>query len=162
MKRRTFLASALAATTLGAPSLAASPASRVLKFIPQADLAVLDPIWSTVYVTRNHAYLIFDTLYGWDASFQAKPQMVEGHSVENDGKLWRLTLRPGLRFHDAEPVLARDCVASLQRWSKRDNYGRMLMAATDELSAPDDRTLVFRLRQPFPQLPDALGKATNN
>jgi peptide/nickel transport system substrate-binding protein len=162
MKRRTFLASALAATALGAPSLAAPSASRVLKFIPQADLAVLDPIWTTAYVTRNHAYLIFDTLYGWDAGFQAKPQMVEGHNVENDGKLWRLTLRPALRFHDGEPVLARDCLASLQRWSKRDNYGRMLMAATDELSAPDDRTLVFRLRQPFPQLPDALGKATNN
>jgi peptide/nickel transport system substrate-binding protein len=160
MRRRSFLASGLA--TLAAPALAATPGSRVLKFIPQADLAVLDPIWSTVYVTRNHGYLIFDTLYGWDSSFRAQKQMVEGHAIENDGKLWRLTLRKGLRFHDGEPVLARDCVASLMRWSKRDNYGRMLMAATEELSAPDDRTILFRLRQPFPQLPDALGKATNN
>ena len=162
MKRRSFLASVLAATTIGAPSLAAPSKSRVLKFIPQADLAVLDPIWTTAYVTRNHAYLVFDTLYGWDARFEAKPQMVEGHTVENDGKEWRLTLRHGLRFHDGEPVLASDCVASILRWGKRDNYGRMLMAATEDLSAPDDRTMIFRLREPFPQLPDALGKATNN
>jgi peptide/nickel transport system substrate-binding protein len=134
----------------------------VLKFIPQADLAVLDPIWTTAYVTRNHSYLVFDTLYGWGSDFRASPQMVEGHSVENDGRVWKLTLRPGLRFHDDQPVLARDCVASLRRWGKRDNYGARLMGATDELSAPDDRTILFRLRQPFPQLPEALGKATNN
>ncbi|MFI5013006.1 MAG: ABC transporter substrate-binding protein [Hyphomicrobiales bacterium] len=163
MQRRSFLASALAAAAgLAAPALAATPGSRVLKFIPQADLAILDPIWTTAYVTRNHGYLVFDTLYGWDQHFRARPQMVEGHAIENDGKLWRLTLRKGLRFHDGEPVLARDCTASLARWSKRDNYGRMLMAATEELSAPDDRTIQFRLKRPFPQLPDALGKATNN
>ncbi|SED86609.1 peptide/nickel transport system substrate-binding protein [Rhizobiales bacterium GAS191] len=163
MQRRSFLASALAASaTLAAPSLMAAPGSRVLKFIPQADLAVLDPIWTTAYVTRNHAYLVFDTLYGWDSHYRAQPQMVEGHRIEDDGKLWRLTLRPGLRFHDGAPVLARDCVASLLRWSKRDNYGRRLMGATEELSAPDDRVIQFRLRQPFPQLPEALGKATNN
>src|SRR5438045_2282139 len=31
-----------------------------------------------------------------------------------------------------------------------------LMAATDELSAPDDRTVRFRLKRPFPHLPEAL------
>jgi peptide/nickel transport system substrate-binding protein len=85
--------------------------------------------------------------------------MVEGHTVENDGKLWKLTLRPGLSWHDGEPVLARDCIASIRRWAKRDAMGDALMLATDELSAPDDRTIQFRLKKPFPLLPDALGKS---
>ena len=84
--------------------------------------------------------------------------MAAGHTQEQDGKLWTIVLRDGLKFHDGEPVRARDCVASLQRWSKRDAYGQALFAATDELTAKDDRTLVFRLKQPFPRLPDALGK----
>jgi peptide/nickel transport system substrate-binding protein len=159
MQRRDFLASGLAA--LAAPSIARAQGGSVLRFIPQADLAVLDPIWTTAYVTRNHGYMVFDTLYGWDSKFRATPQMVAGHVMENDGKIWRLTLRDGLRFHDGAPVLARDCVASVQRWAKRDNFGRLLMASTEELSTADDRTIVFRLKAPFPQLPDALGKATN-
>ena len=88
--------------------------------------------------------------------------MVEGHTTENDGKLWKLTLRDGLKFHDGEPVLARDCVASIQRWGKRDAFGQTLLAVTDELSAPDDKTIQFRLKQPFPLLPDALGKPRRN
>jgi hypothetical protein len=111
MQRRTFLATTAAA--LASPALATAQGRRALRFIPQADLAVLDPIWTTAYVTRNHGYLVWDTLYGWDSGFVARPQMVEGHVVENEGKLWKLTLRPGLVFHDGEPVRARDCVASL-------------------------------------------------
>ena len=84
--------------------------------------------------------------------------MLEGFSTENDGTLWTLRLREGLRFHDNEPVRAQDCVASLTRWGKRDAFGGALFAATDELSAKDDRTLVFRLKRPFPLLPSALAK----
>jgi peptide/nickel transport system substrate-binding protein len=87
----------------------------VLKFIPQADLAVLDPIWTTAFVTRNHSYLVFDMLYGWTSKFEATPQMVEGHTVDADDLTWTLQLRDGLQFHDGEKVLARDCVASLRR-----------------------------------------------
>ncbi len=141
---------------LAAPAVA-QPA-RVLKFIPEGDTAVLDPIWTTATVTRNHAYLVFDTLYGQDAQFAMQPQMVAGHSVEQDGKLWRLTLREGLRFHDGEPVRAQDVVPSIRRFAARDAFGRALMEATDELSAVDDRTVQFRLKRPFPLLPNALGK----
>jgi peptide/nickel transport system substrate-binding protein len=130
----------------------------VLRFIPQADVTVLDPVWTSVYVTRNHAYLVFDTLYGQDSSFGIQPQMVEGHTVEQDGRLWRLRLRDGLLFHDNTQVLARDCVASIRRWARRDAFGQTLMLVTDELTAADDRTIQFRLKQPFPFLPEALGK----
>jgi peptide/nickel transport system substrate-binding protein len=156
LSRRNFMA--LSGAALAAPALAQGSSARTLRFIPQADLTVLDPIWTTAYVTRNHGLAVFDTLYGLDASYSARPQMVAGHSAEDDGKTWRLILRPGLRFHDGTPVLARDCVASIARWGKRDAMGQSLMAATDELSAPDDRTIRFRLKRPFGLLPDALGK----
>ena len=130
----------------------------MLRFVPQADLVGLDPVWTPTYPTRDHALAVFDTLYGQDTSFRAQPQMVEGAQVENDGRLWRLRLRENLWFHDGTPVLARDCVASIRRWARRDQFGTSLMERTAELDAPDDRTIRFRLHRPFPLLPDALGK----
>lgn len=156
MKRREFLRAA--AATLAAPSLARGASSKVIRFVPYVDLSLLDPVANTATPTRNHAYLVFDTLYGLDAAFGAQPQMVAGHTVDEHRMLWRLTLRDGLRFHDGTPVLARDAVASIRRWGVRDNFGQALMAATDELTAPDDRTIQFRTKRPFPLLPDALAK----
>lgn len=159
MKRRRFLQAGAAA--LAAPALARAAASTTLRFVPYADLALLDPIITTNYVTRTHALMVFDTLYGLDAQFRPQPQMVAGHSVDDDGKLWRLTLRDGLLFHDGTPVLARDVVASLQRWAVRDAFGGALFAAVDEVSAPSDTVVQIRLKRPFPLLPDALAKPTS-
>jgi len=127
MKRRQFLSTAaatigLSLSPLPLSSARTSGANRVLKFIPQADLAILDPLATTAYVTRNHALMVFDTLFGVDEQYNAQPQMIEGYTVENDGKLWRLTLREGLKFHDNKPVLSKDVVASIKRWGKRDIY----------------------------------------
>ncbi|MGU3467151.1 ABC transporter substrate-binding protein [Methylobacterium sp. C33D] len=162
MKRRRLLqgAGALVAGAVATPALVRAEAARTLRFIPQQDLVTLDPVTTFAYITRNHGYMVFDTLYGMDGAYRATPQMVEGHRVEADGRRWDLTLREGLRFHDGTPVLARDCVASLRRWAKRDPFGGSLMDATDELAAPDDRTIRFRLKRPFPLLPIALGKAS--
>ena len=163
MRRRTFLAAS--AATLAMPTIGQADSQRVLKFIPQSDLAVLDPVWTTAYVTRNHGYMVYDTLYGQTGKkfgYKCTPQMVAGHVIENDGKTWKLTLRDGLLFHNGDKVLASDCVASIKRWSARDAFGQALMARTEEVSAPDDRTIVFRLKQPFPLLPDALGHGASN
>jgi peptide/nickel transport system substrate-binding protein len=159
MRRRTFLAAS--AATLAAPGVARAASQRVLKFVPQADLAVLDPILTTAGVTRSHGYLVFDALYGVtgpEDGFKATPQMAAGHRVEDDGRTWRVTLRDGLVFHDGQKVLARDCVASIRRWGVRDTFGQALLARIDEVSAADDKTITFRLKRPFPMLPDALGK----
>ncbi len=156
MQRRTLLATG--AAVLASPHVARSQVAKTLKFVPQIDVPLLDPVVTSAYISRNHGFVIFDTLFGQDASFKAQPQMVDGFTTEPDGKMWRLTLREGLKFHDGEPVLARDCVASINRWGKRDAFGQALMASTDEVSAPDDKTIVFRLKRPFPLLPDALGK----
>ena len=155
MKRRTLLA---VTSGLALPSIVRAQGSRVLRFIPQADLSTLDPHWNTAYVTRNHGFMVFDTLYGMDSRYQATPQMVAGHTTDAGGLRWTLTLRDGLQWHDGTPVLARDCAASIRRWGAKDTFGQALLAATDELSAPDDKRIVFRLRHPFPLLPDALGK----
>jgi peptide/nickel transport system substrate-binding protein len=159
--RRDFLKSTSAAVVLAAPRIARAEATSTLKFVPQADLAVLDSVWATAYVTRNHSFMVFDTLYGIDEHFNPQPQMVAGHTIENDGKLWTLTLREGLKFHDNQPVLARDAVASIRRWMQRDAFGMSLQLATDELSAPSDGVIQFRLRKPFPTLPLALGHGSN-
>jgi len=162
MQRRTLIAglatTSLATASLARPALVRAASASTLRFVPQIDLAFLDPHFSTANITRNHGQMVFDTLYGVDSTYVARPQMVLGHTTEQDGRLWRLTLRPGLMWHDGTPVLARDCVASIRRWSKRDSFGGTLMRATDELSAPDDRTIQFRLNHAFPLLPDALGK----
>ncbi|MCW3475780.1 ABC transporter substrate-binding protein [Limobrevibacterium gyesilva] len=156
MKRRTFLQAT--AAVLAAPSLARGAGANVLKFIPEGDLPVLDPVWTTATNARNHGYLVFDTLYGQDADYVMRPQMVAGHVIENDGRQWTITLRDGLKFHDGEPVRAVDAVASIRRFAARDAFGQALMDATDELSAVDDKAFRFRLKRPFPLLPNALGK----
>jgi peptide/nickel transport system substrate-binding protein len=163
VKRRQFIAASAAALCL--PSVVRAEKSSVLKFVPYGDLSTLDPIWTQYSVTRCHGLMVFDTLYGQTGAgqgFAVKPQMVAGHTVEDDGLTWKLTLREGLTFHDGAKVLARDCVASIKRWGVRDAFGQTLMQRTNDLSALDDRTILFRLNKPFALLPDALGKYAAN
>lgn len=142
---------------LAAPAVHAAD-DRVLRFVPSVDLVFLDPHISATNVTRNHGGLVFDQLYGTDAAYRAQPQMVAGHVAEENFTRWRLTLRDGLLWHDGARVLARDCVASIRRWGARDVLGAEVLAISDEIAAPDDRTIAFRLKRPFPMLPEALGK----
>ena len=158
MQRRALLAGAGA---LALPAIARAEAARVIKFTPEADLAILDPIWTTASQTTQHSFLNYDTLWGQDAEYRPQPQMLDGHTVEAEGKLWRLTLRDGLKWHDGSPVLARDCAASIRRWARRDTFGQAFLAASDEIGAADDRSIVLRLKYPFP-VPDALSKTTAN
>ena len=157
MQRRGFLAAS--AAVLAAPSVHAQPA-KVIKFAPQADLALVDPHFAPALVTRNHSYLVYDTLYGVDDAGQPKPQMAAGHVIEDNGLTWKITLRDGLRFHDNTPVLARDVVASLQRWARRDVFAVSVWTQVEEISAPSDKVVQFRLKRPFRLLADLLGKPT--
>ncbi len=162
MKRRDFLA---ASTLLPGLAPLARPAigaqMSTLIHVPQGNLVTLDAVYTTAQVTRNAAAMVFETLYGRDEQLNPKPQMVEGHLIEDNGLRWTMKLRDGLLFHDGTPVLARDCVASLQRWMKRDAIGQTIADRLDALEAPDDKTLVWRLKKPFASLPYALGKTQN-
>jgi peptide/nickel transport system substrate-binding protein len=159
MRRRRFLAAA--ASTLALPHIARADPAASLRFVPAADIAAIDPVWTTASQTRDHAMLVYDTLYGLDDTLRPRPQMVEGHVVSADGRTWTLTLRPGLVFHDGARVLARDCVASIRRWGARDGFGQILLAAADEISAADDRTIVLRMKYAFALVPDALAKTSS-
>lgn len=158
MHRRRLLQLAGAAATLSAPRIARSQEKKALRFVPYVDLAILDPMINTASQTRTHGYMVFDTLYGQDADFQAQPEMVAGHQIDDDAKLWTLTLRDGLRFHDKTPVLARDVVASLKRWGAADPAGRAMFAVVDEITAPSDKIVRVRMKRPYRLLPDVLGK----
>jgi peptide/nickel transport system substrate-binding protein len=163
MKRRQFVGRAAAAAVtggLGRPTIVRAASTTTLKFVPYADLALMDPL-ASAFVTRNHVMMVFDTLFALDAAGTAQYQMLAGHTVDAEQKVWTLTLRDGLLFHDGTPVLGRDVVASLRRWAAKDAFGQALMGATDDLSAPSDKQVVFRLNRPFPLLPQALAKPTN-
>ncbi|KRR21507.1 ABC transporter substrate-binding protein [Bradyrhizobium lablabi] len=159
ISRRSLLRAAAVAPVLALPAALRAQSQTTLRFVPVIDLAFVDPIYATAQVTRNHGFMVYDTLYGMNSALEVSPQMLSGHVISQDQRQWDLTLRDGLFWHDGERVLARDCVASIRRWAVRDGFGAELIAATDELSAPDDRTIRFRLKRPFPLLPQALGKA---
>src|SRR5947209_19245817 len=118
------------ALTLGV-SPAEAQGQKVLKFIPQADLRILDPITTTAYITRNHGYMIYDTLFATDAKFQVQPQMVDKYDLSRDQQTYTFTLRDGLNVHDGTPVRSRHCLASLDRLAKRDALGQKLAEATE-------------------------------
>lgn len=153
--RRAFT-TGLAALTLASPAIAQGSRGRTLVVVPQSNLSTFDVIYSVSLSTTNHAYAVFDTLYGVDSQYRPHPQMAEGHTVSDDQRTWFIRLRPGLKFHDGQPVLARDCAASILRWSKRNSFGSLLAANAEVIDSTDDRTIRLRMKRPFPQVVDAL------
>ena len=146
------------AVGLALAATCASAQQKVLKFIPQADLRILDPIATTAGITRNHGYMVYDTLFATDAGFRVQPQMADKWELSKDKLTYTFTLRDGLKFHDGQPVRSADCIASLERWAKRDALGQKLAGATESWSAVNDKTFRLKLRKPFPLTLQALGK----
>src|SRR6201981_182018 len=109
--------------------------TKSLRFIAQADLRSLDPIWTTAYITRNHGYMVYVTLFALDEHFKPQPQMVDHWKISDDKLIYTFTLRDKLKFHDGQPVRSADCIASLERWMKRDTLGQALTAAVSEMKA---------------------------
>jgi peptide/nickel transport system substrate-binding protein len=168
MRRRSFIKGS-AATLAAMGAVGQAPAvfgqaagNRVLTMVPHANLTSVDPIWTTAYISRNHGYMVYDTLFGTDSNFQVRPQMASGHEVSSDGKTYTIRLRDGLKFHDGQPVLAKDAVASLNRWAKRDSFGQFAWTLLDQISATDDKTISVRLKQAFPGLLTAIAKPSSN
>jgi peptide/nickel transport system substrate-binding protein len=152
----------LAAAVLGLLVSAGHAQDKVLRVVPHSNLNILDPIWTTQFMARNHGYMVYDTLFGTDEKNQVKPQMVEKWTVSPDKRLWTFTLRPGLEFHDGAPVTGEDVVASLSRWGKRDAMGQKLMTFVERMDTPQPNTFRIFLREACGIMLEALGKPSSN
>jgi peptide/nickel transport system substrate-binding protein len=165
MRRRTVLkAGVMAGAGLAAGGLArpavAQPA-KVLKFIPHANLANPDPVWTTSAVAFNHGNLVWDRLYALTEKLDTRPQMVGQDEVSPDGLTWRIRLRDGLVFHDGEPVRSVDCIASLNRWARRDGFGQRMMTQLEEMKVVDDKTFEIKLKSPYPVMRFAIAQGSS-
>ncbi|WP_336741141.1 ABC transporter substrate-binding protein [Aureimonas altamirensis] len=141
-------------------ALPATVGAQEVRAVMHSAIRVLDPIITTAHITRNHGYMIYDTLLGMDSSYQPRPQMADW-TVSDDGLVYRFTLREGLTFHDGAPVTAADCVASLRRWAERDAGGQMMMEHAASLEAEGDDTIVLTLEQPFTYVAELLAKPSS-
>src|SRR3981189_2533605 len=153
--RRSLLAFAAAFATVATAPFASA---QTIKAVMHSDVKILDPVFSGAYITRNHAYMIYDTLFAIDEKLQVKPQMVDTWSTSDDGLTWTFKLRDGLEWHDGTPVTAEDCVASLKRWSARDSMGQKLATMLAEYKIVDPKTFQIVLKEKFGPLLDAIGK----
>ena len=164
MTRRTLAAlAAWGALALAAasPTAFAQTPPKTLKLVAHADLKILDPTFTTAYISRNFGYMVYDTLFAQDANSKPQPQMVEKYTSSKDGKEWSFTLRPGLKFSDGTAVTPADCIASLQRFTARDSLGRAMVAGGAEWKAVDARTFTLTLKEPFGMVIDALAKPSS-
>ena len=150
------------AFALGAGAGGSAAQNKVLRVVPHADLKNHDPIWTTAYITRNHGYMVYDTLFALDENLKPQPQMVESYEVSEDSLTYSFTLRPGLKWHDGTAVTAADCVASIRRWGKRDGMGQKLLDLTASLEAVDARSFTLKLKKPYGLVLESLGKISSN
>jgi peptide/nickel transport system substrate-binding protein len=164
MKLARLLAAAFLPVALCLEPAAAQQVQKktVIRSIPIGDLKVVDPIWTTAYITRNHAYMIWDTLFALDANDVPQPQMVDSWTVSDDKLTYTFNLRDGLKWHDGGQVTAADCVASLKRWGARDGMGQALLRYTKSLDPIDAKTFRIVLKQPVGFVLDALAKIDSN
>src|SRR6476469_8946366 len=159
--KRTTLASALSVVALSAALTSqAFAAGKTITAVMHSDLRVIDPIMTTAYITRDHGYMVYDTLLATDANFKIQPQMAD-FKVSDDKLTYTFTLRDRLKWHDGTPVTAEDCVASLQRWGKRDGMGQKLMDFTASLEATDAKTITLKLKEPYGLVLESLGKPSS-
>src|ERR1700760_3462864 len=156
INRRAFAAGSAALAF--APYVGRAEGKKPLRFVQNGNLTILDPIWTKAYVTRDHGYMIYDTLFATDESNAVQPQMVDKHDVSADKLAWTFTLRDGLEWHDGKPVTAEDCVASLKRWGAIDGMGQKLMDFTASLEATDAKTITLKLKQPYALVLESIGK----
>lgn len=136
--------------------------SQTLRVAPHTELKVFDPVWTTAYITRDHGYLVYDTLFSMNEMYEPEPQMVDTWSVSADKKLWTFQLREGLKWHDGTDVTAEDCIASLQRWGRRDGLGQLLFRDIESLSATDASTFELKLKRPNADVLHKLAKLSSN
>jgi peptide/nickel transport system substrate-binding protein len=159
-----FRKAILAATCVGSLVAVEAPAlaQTTLRAVMHSDLKILDPIWTTAYIVRNHGYMIYDVLLAQDEKGEIKPQMVEKYEALADGKGYTFTLRDGLLWHDGQPVTSEDCIASIKRWAAKDSLGQKMMTFVDSIAAVDAKTFTIKLKEPTGLVLLGLSKPSSN
>ncbi len=159
--KRPSIASTLSVLALSAALTSqAMAAGKTITAVMHSDLRVIDPGLTTAYITRDHGYMVYDTLLATDANFKIQPQMADW-KVSDDKLTYTFTLRDGLKWHDGTPVTAEDCVASLKRWGKNDGMGQKLMDFTASLEATDAKTITLKLKEPYGLVLESIGKPSS-
>jgi len=156
-----FAALALSAP-MAVPVTAVAQQPKTLRAVMHSDLKILDPIWTTAFIVRNHGYMVYDTLFALDGNLKIQPQMVDTWKMSDDKLTWTFTLRDGLEFHDGQPVTSDDVIASLKRWAARDSLGQILWAKVTEAKAVDPKTFQLVLKAPTGIVLQALAKPSGN
>ncbi len=157
MKRRNFLSGAAAATPIRF-AIGRDDKFQILRFVPQSNLSLLDPIFTTSQSTVNHGYAVYDLLFGINKKFETKPQMAAGYTISDDGLTYLITLRDGLKFHNDAPVRAQDCAPSLIRWAARETIGQTMWRYVESCAAQDDRVIRIKMKTPIPTFIDAIAR----
>ncbi|MEH2512929.1 peptide/nickel transport system substrate-binding protein [Nitrobacteraceae bacterium AZCC 1564] len=134
--------------------------TKTITAVMHSDLRVIDPLLTTAYITRDHGYMVYDTLLATDSNFKIRPQMADW-KVSDDKLTYTFTLRDGLKWHDGKPVTAEDCVASLKRWGASDGMGQKLMDFTASLEATDAKTITLKLKEPYGLVLESIGKPSS-
>ncbi len=163
-RRKLLKLAGVAPTALAFATASTSRASaadkKTITAVMHSDLRIIDPGFTTAYITRDHGYMVFDTLLATDSKFKVQPQMADW-KVSDDKLTYTFTLRDGLKWHDGAPVTAEDCVASLKRWGKADGMGQKLMDFTASLEAADAKTIVLKLKEPYGLVLESIGKPSS-
>ena len=133
-----------------------------LRVVMHSDLKIVDPIWTTAYISRNYGYMVYDTLFALDENLEIQPQMVDSYEISDDNLTYTFTLREGLLWHDGEPVTSEDAIASIERWGQNDSMGQLLMSFVDSMKAVDDKTFEMQLREPYGLVLLSLAKPSSN
>jgi len=161
--KRPTIASSVALSVLvlsAALTSQAMAAGKTITAVMHSDLRVIDPGFTTAYITRDHGYMVYDTLLATDSNFKIQPQMADW-KVSDDKLTYTFTLRDGLKWHDGAPVTAEDCVASLKRWGRADNMGQKLMDFTASIDATDAKTITLKLKEPYGLVLESIGKPSS-
>ena len=159
IKRAAWTVGAMAMPAVVGERAHAADAGSTVRVVPEVDLKVLDPVWTTALITGTHALLVYDTLFAADRQQRVHPQMVEKYARDEDGVTWRFELRDGLGWHDGTAVTARDCVASIRRWAARSTSGKTMMERAERLDAVDDKSFLLKFKEPFGLVPETLGRS---
>ena len=166
---RTFTKTAAKAALAAAIALpmsiglnAGASAETTLRVVMHSDLKIVDPIWTTAYMSRNYGYMVYDTLFAMDSKTVVHPQMVDTYTVSDDKLTYTLTLRDGLKWHDGAPVLPEDCIASIKRWGAKDSMGQKLMEFVADFNVVDEKTFEIKLKEPYGLVITSLAKPSSN